>query len=98
MGEANKFYYDEKLKRWVEEGVDPPPEETVLPPPPTASAFPIGTSDHNANSAVRTEGALSNGGPNYGSPTSLGHNAGTPPVPPTSNQFSARGPIGVRSR
>ncbi|KAL8114425.1 hypothetical protein AgCh_021322 [Apium graveolens] len=98
LGEANKFYYDEKLKRWVEEGVDPPPEETVLPPPPTTSAFPIGTSDHSANSAVRTEGSLSNGGPNYGSPTSLGHNAGAPLVPPSSNQFSARGPIGVRSR
>ncbi|KAK1376373.1 Protein transport protein sec16 [Heracleum sosnowskyi] len=98
LGEANKFYYDEKLKRWVEEGVDPPPEEAVLPPPPTTSAFPIGTPDHNMNSAVRNEGALRNGGPNYQSPTSLGHNAGTPPVPPTSNQFSARGPVGVRSR
>ncbi|WOG88461.1 hypothetical protein DCAR_0207696 [Daucus carota subsp. sativus] len=98
LGEANKFYYDEKLKRWVEEGVDPPPEEAVLPPPPTTSAFPIGTSNNNANSAVKTEGALSNGGPNYQSPTSLGHNAGTPPVPPTSNQFSARGQMGVRSR
>ena len=63
MGETNKFYYDEKLKRWVEEGVDPPAEEAALPPPPTTAAFPNGTSDYNLNSALKNEGPRSNGSP-----------------------------------
>ncbi|WOG86276.1 hypothetical protein DCAR_0205477 [Daucus carota subsp. sativus] len=98
LGETNKFYYDEKLKRWVEEGVDPPAEEAALPPPPTTAAFPNGTSDYNLNSALKNEGPRSNGSPDQGGPTSLVHSSGIPPIPPTSNQFSARGRMGVRSR
>ncbi|KAF6141683.1 hypothetical protein GIB67_001235 [Kingdonia uniflora] len=97
LGEKNKFYYDEKLKRWVEEGTDPPIEETTPPPPPTMS-FQNGMSDYNMNDAFRTEGYGSNGGPTIKSPTPSERNSGIPPIPPNSNQFSARGRIGVRSR
>ncbi|KAM7525569.1 hypothetical protein LguiA_015471 [Lonicera macranthoides] len=100
LGDTNKFYYDEKLKRWVEEGVDPPAEEAALPPPPTNATFPNGTSDYNLKNALKSEGSLSNGSPpEYKSPTPPpGHGSGMPPIPPTSNQFSARGRMGVRSR
>lgn len=39
LGETNKFYYDEKLKRWTEEGADLLAEEATLLPPPTIAAF-----------------------------------------------------------
>ncbi|KAE9459402.1 hypothetical protein C3L33_08687, partial [Rhododendron williamsianum] len=39
LGEQNRFYYDEKLKRWVEEGAEAPAEEAALPPPPTIPEF-----------------------------------------------------------
>ena len=97
MGETNKFYYDEKLKRWVEEGVDPPAEEAALPPPPTTATFPNGTSDYNLNSALKSEGFRSNGSPEQKSPGPV-HSSGIPPIPHTSNQFSSRGRMGVRSR
>lgn len=98
LGESNKFYYDEKLKRWVEEGVEPPAEEVAPPPPPTMATFQNGTSDYNLNSALKSEGSNSNGSPEFRSPTSLGHSSGIPPIPTTSNQFSARGRMGVRAR
>ncbi|CAK9181932.1 unnamed protein product [Ilex paraguariensis] len=98
LGETNKFYYDEKLKRWVEEGAVPPAEETALPPPPTAAAFQNGTSDYNLKSAINSEVSLGNGSPEFRSPTPQEHSSGIPPLPPTSNQFSARGRMGVRSR
>ncbi|KAL3497493.1 hypothetical protein ACH5RR_040225 [Cinchona calisaya] len=96
LGDKNKFYYDEKLKRWIEEGAEPPAEETALPPPPTA-AFQNGTSDYNLKTALKTEGSVGNGSPEFKSPT-LDHSSGMPPLPPTSNQFSARARMGVRSR
>lgn len=99
MGETNKFYYDEKLKRWVEEGADPPAEEAALPPPPTIAAFPNGSSNYNLKSALIGEGSnQGNGSPEYKSPTHVGHSSGIPPIPTSSNQFSARGRTGVRSR
>lgn len=36
LGEASKFYYDEKLKMWREEGVDAIPDLSPPPPPPTS--------------------------------------------------------------
>ncbi|KAL3685238.1 hypothetical protein R1sor_003260 [Riccia sorocarpa] len=85
LGEKNKFYYDEKLKKWVEEGVDPV-EEAPLPPPPTAAKF----SNKVEEPTPEIQAGLGDGpGPR---PLS-----GTPPVPP-SNQFSARTKQGVRSR
>lgn len=98
LGETNKFYYNEKLKRWVEEGVDPPAEEAALPPPPTMATFQNGTPDHGSKSAAKSEGALSNGSSEFSSGTFVGHSSGIPPIPATSSQFSARGRMGVRSR
>ncbi|KAF5181677.1 transport protein sec16 [Thalictrum thalictroides] len=99
LGETNKFYYDEKLKRWVEEGVDPPAEEIAPPPPPTAAAFQNGMSDYNIKSAFKGDSSPSNGGAETKSPPSSERASGIPPIPPSSsNQFSARGRMGVRSR
>ncbi|KAF3448329.1 hypothetical protein FNV43_RR09042 [Rhamnella rubrinervis] len=97
LGEKNKFYYDEKLKRWVEEGVEPPAEEAALPPPPTAISQ-NGTSDYNLKSAMKKDGSPSNGSPDFKNSTPSEHTSGIPPIPPSSNQFSARGRMGVRSR
>ncbi|KAK1325360.1 hypothetical protein QJS10_CPA01g02765 [Acorus calamus] len=89
LGESNKFYYDEKLKRWVEEGVEPPAAEAALPPPPTNTTFMNGTSEYDINSAFKGQSTPSNGG----SPPSE-HSSGMPPIPPSTNQFSARGRMG----
>lgn len=95
MGDENKFYFDKQLNTWVEKGAEPPAMETALPPPP--AAFQNGTSDYNLKTALKSEGSLSNGSPEFKSP-SLDQGAGIPPLPPTSNQFSARSRMGVRSR
>ncbi|KAG6418770.1 hypothetical protein SASPL_120975 [Salvia splendens] len=94
LGETNKFYYDEKLKRWVEEGVDPPAPEAALPPPPKASVFQNGASEMNSlQSEPRNNGNLE-----FKSPSTMDNSPGMPPLPPTANQYSARGRMGVRSR
>ncbi|XP_004244711.1 protein transport protein SEC16B homolog [Solanum lycopersicum] len=99
LGDSNKFYYDEKLKRWVEEGAELPAAEPPLAPPPTAPAFQNGAPDYNVKSVLKSESPLCNNGfPEMKSPTSSDNGAGIPPLPPTSNQFSARGRMGVRSR
>lgn len=97
MGEKNKFYYDEKLKRWVEEGAEPPAEETALPPPPTTAVFQNGSTEYNLKSALKTEGSPVNEGSDLRT-LSPELTPGMPPIPPTTNQFSARGRMGVRSR
>ena len=98
MGETNKFYYDNKLKRWVEEGVDPPAEEAALAPPPTMGNYQNGTSDYGSRSSLKSEGSVSNGSSEYLSGNmSVGHSSGFPPLPATSSQFSARGK-NVRAR
>ncbi|KAL3645591.1 hypothetical protein CASFOL_010771 [Castilleja foliolosa] len=99
LGDSNKFYYDEKLKRWVEEGAEPPAQEAAPPPPPPTSVFQNGTSDYNLKSAMQSQTSYSSGGPEYKSPSVVDNNSGIPPLPPTtSNQYSARGRMGVRSR
>ncbi|KAK4363316.1 hypothetical protein RND71_018557 [Anisodus tanguticus] len=99
LGDTNKFYYDEKLKRWVEEGAELPAAEPPLAPPPTTAAFQNGAPDYNVKSVLKSEGSIRNNGfPEMKSPTSADNGAGIPPLPPTSNQFSARGRMGVRSR
>ncbi|KAF7810104.1 protein transport protein SEC16B-like protein [Senna tora] len=98
LGETNKFYYDEKLKRWVEEGAEPPAEEAALPPPPTTATFQNGNTEYNLKSALKTEGSSSNEGPELRTLSSSENTPGIPPIPPSSNQFSARGRMGVRSR
>jgi len=97
LGEKNKFYYDENLKRWVEEGAEPPAEETALPPPPPSAALQNGMSDYNLKSALKSENSPSNGSPEFTSPT-MERSSGIPPIPTVQNQFSARGRTGVRSR
>jgi len=97
LGEKNKFYYDEKLKRWVEEGVQPQSEETALPPPPKTAAFQKGSTEYSLKSALKNEVSSSKEG--YDSKTkSHEHNRGIPPIPPSTTQFSGRGRVGVRSR
>ncbi|XP_010258928.1 PREDICTED: protein transport protein SEC16B homolog [Nelumbo nucifera] len=98
LGEKNKFYYDEKLKRWVEEGTEPPSEEAALPPPPPTSVFQNGMSDYNIRDAFKSESLPADEMPETKSPTPLERSPGIPPIPPSSNQFSARGRMGVRSR
>ncbi|XP_052209380.1 protein transport protein SEC16B homolog isoform X2 [Diospyros lotus] len=98
LGEKNKFYYDEKLKRWVEEGAEPPAEEAALPPPPTSAALQNGTSDYNLRGALKSENSPSSGSPEFTSPSPPEQSSGIPPIPPVQNQFSARGRAGVRSR
>ncbi|XP_068306701.1 protein transport protein SEC16B homolog [Pyrus communis] len=98
LGETNKFYYDEKLKRWVEEGVEPPAEEAALPPPPTSTPFQNGVSDYNLRSVLKKEGSPTKGSPDLQTSTPLGPTSGTPPIPPSSNQFSSRARLGIRSR
>lgn len=98
LGEKNKFYYDEKLKRWVEEGAEIPAEEAALPPPPpTTAAFQNGSTEYNLKSALKTEDSTLN---EYSSTrtSSPEPSPGMPPIPPSSNQFSARSRMGVRSR
>ncbi|CAO2819857.1 unnamed protein product [Amaranthus hypochondriacus] len=97
LGDTNKFYYDEKLKRWVEEGAEPPPEESALPPPPTTAVFQNGKSDYNLKTALNNGLQATDG--SAGSVSSTPESS--PAFPPTlssSNQFSARGRMGVRSR
>ncbi|XP_051129413.1 protein transport protein SEC16B homolog [Andrographis paniculata] len=96
LGESNKFYYDEKLKRWVEEGAETPAQEPALPPPPPTTVFQNGNSEYNLKTALESQASLSNGIPESGN--ILDNNSGMPPLPPTSNQYSARGRLGVRSR
>lgn len=97
MGDTNKFYYNEKLKRWVEEGVDSPAEEAALPPPPTMATFQNGSPDYNLKTALRTE-PMSSGSSDFASPPPASHTSGIPMIPATTNQFSARGRTGVRAR
>ncbi|KAL6007833.1 hypothetical protein ACLOJK_033336 [Asimina triloba] len=98
LGERNKFYYDEKLKRWVEEGAEPSAEEAALPPPPTIASFQNSTSESNLKSGSKVEVLPPNGGMEVKSSNHSEHGSGLPPIPPSSHQISARGRIGVRSR
>ncbi|KAL4570944.1 hypothetical protein LXL04_026609 [Taraxacum kok-saghyz] len=99
LGDTNKFYYDEKLKRWVEEGVDPPVEEPALAPPPTfqnQNQNQNGTPQYNLQTALNSQGSLSLSNGDFTSPSPMPM-GGMPPLP-ASNQFSARGRTGVRAR
>ncbi|GMH26647.1 hypothetical protein Nepgr_028490 [Nepenthes gracilis] len=98
LGEANRFYYDEKLKRWIEEGAEPPAEEASPPPPPTTAAFRNQTSDSSLKNAFNEVGPATDSSLESRSSTPSGSNAGFPSIPPLSNQFSAHGRTGVRSR
>ena len=95
LGETNKFYYDEKLKRWVEEGAEPPAEEAALPPPPTSAAFQNGMmNDLTMQDTPKAENCHTSS--DNKSPISSEGSSGIPPIPPSSNQYRTR--MGVRSR
>ncbi|MBA0640147.1 hypothetical protein Goklo_023113 [Gossypium klotzschianum] len=96
LGEKNKFYYDEKLKRWVEEGAEPPAEESALPPPPTNAAFQNGVNDLSVKDTPKIEGFHKSS--ENKSSISSERSSGIPPIPPSSNQYSARARMGIRSR
>ncbi|KAL6981727.1 hypothetical protein U1Q18_023349 [Sarracenia purpurea var. burkii] len=98
LGNKNKFYYDEKLKRWVEEGAEPPSEEATLPPLPISAVFQNKIPDYTLKDGPKTDNLHFTGEPDHKSPSSLEWNSGIPPIPPSSNQFSARGHTGVRAR
>ena len=96
LGEKNKFYYDEKLKRWVEEGAEPPAEEAALPPPPTTAAFQNGMNDLSIKDTPKIE-SLHTSSENK-SFISSERSSGIPPIPPSSNQYSAHARMDVCSR
>lgn len=98
LGEKNKFYYDEKLKRWVEEGAEPPAEETALAQPPTFSSFQNVMPYNNVTDASIPESVYTSSGPENHTPSTPDQSPGIPPIPPNLNQFSARGRMLVRSR
>lgn len=97
MGENNKFYYDDKLKRWVEEGAEPPAEEPALAPPPTTAAFMNGVScldkKDESNNTIHA-----NGQAEFNSANSFEKKAGTPPLLSGANHFSACGRMAVQAR
>ncbi|XP_057487137.1 protein transport protein SEC16B homolog [Actinidia eriantha] len=98
LGEKNKFYYDEKLKRWVEEGAETPSEEATLLPPPTSAAFQNKMPDYTPKDGPEIDNVHYNGEQEHKSPYSLEQNSGIPPIPPSSNHFAARGHMGVCAR
>ncbi|XP_020584994.1 protein transport protein SEC16A homolog isoform X2 [Phalaenopsis equestris] len=98
LGESNKFYYDEKLKRWVEEGAELPASEAFLPPPPMAASFQNGKSDYDVKNVLKSNGLIMDAKQETQLDTPSEQVFGLPPVPPSQNQFSARSRGGVRSR
>lgn len=96
LGESNKFYYDEKLKRWVEEGAEPPAEQPSLQAPPKVASFQNGAAEYNINNALKNPSIGVEGGSETKYPIPLQSSA-IPPISPSPNQFSARR-MGVRSR
>lgn len=98
LGEANKFYYDEKLKRWVEEGAENPSEEATLPPPPSNAAFQNRMSDNTPKDERKVDNSQCNGGSHHESQSPLEMNLGNQPIPCSSDQLSARGRTGIRAR
>lgn len=92
LGDENKFYYNKDLKKWVEEGAEQTLEDVALPPPPITAGFKSngGSVLHDAQGGAKVEGP---DGSRLSSLTEI------PPLPPSGNQFSARGRLhGVRSR
>ncbi|KAK9079956.1 hypothetical protein SSX86_001631 [Deinandra increscens subsp. villosa] len=94
LGNPNKFYFDEKLNRWVEEGVDLPAEEPALAPPPTMATFQNGSANYSLKAALTTESMSSE----FASPIPASHTSGIPLIPATTNHLSARGRTGIRAR
>ncbi|KAG5538647.1 hypothetical protein RHGRI_019268 [Rhododendron griersonianum] len=98
LGETNRFYYDEKLKRWVEEGAETPSEEATLPPPPRNAAFQNRMPDNSLKDGPNLEKLHSNDGSDHENQSPLELNFGKQPIPHSSDQFSARRRMGIRAR
>ncbi|KAL8142224.1 hypothetical protein V2J09_015256 [Rumex salicifolius] len=98
LGETNKFYYDEKLKRWVEEGAAPPAEEPALAPPPTTASFINGFPDQHMNDGALTPPLHQNTEQQFKSPDPPERSSVMPPISPATNQYSSRARMGVRAR
>ncbi|KAF8117128.1 hypothetical protein N665_0012s0133 [Sinapis alba] len=98
LGEENQFYYDENLKRWVERGVEPPAEEAALAPPPILGTYQKNSLGFENKSDMKNEMSPTSGSCSSGSPTPSESYSGIPPISQGSNQFSARGRMGVHSR
>ncbi|GFZ01162.1 RGPR-like protein [Actinidia rufa] len=82
LGEKNRFYYDEKLKRWVEEGAEPPAEEAAPPPPPTTAAFQNGNVRLQLEQCIKKYVDTFNKG--GGNPTSLFQSPSVSSIKPAS--------------
>ncbi|KAH0470031.1 hypothetical protein IEQ34_001589 [Dendrobium chrysotoxum] len=98
LGESNKFYYDEKLKRWVEDGVELSTAEASLPPPPTAASFQNGKSHYDVKNALKTNSHTTDPKQDTKVDDPSEQGFGLPSLPPSQNQFSERNRGGVRSR
>ncbi|KAL2892484.1 Protein transport protein SEC16B-like protein [Bienertia sinuspersici] len=98
LGETNKFYYDEKLKRWVEEGAEPQAEEMTFAPPPTTTTFMNGMPNHDRKHDSSNATSHANGNSEHKHTNSSGQSAELPPIPSGTNHFTARGRMGVRAR
>ncbi|CAL5340266.1 unnamed protein product [Camellia sinensis] len=94
LGEKNKFYYDENLKRWLEEGAEPPGDEPALPPPPQSASLQNRIAYYTG---PKIDNVHSNNELEYKSPSSE-WNSGILPTPPSSNHLSAHGRMGVHAR
>lgn len=98
LGEKNKFYYDENLKRWVEEGIDHPAEEAALPPPPTTSALQKTASQENLNDRLQAENLHGSSGQDFIGSSSSDSIPGIPPIPRSSMNSTTRGRMGICAR
>ncbi|XP_039063475.1 protein transport protein SEC16B homolog [Hibiscus syriacus] len=74
----------------------PSAEETALPPPPTSTAFLNGVNDLSLKDTPKIE-SFHTSSENKSSLSSE-RSSGIPPIPPSSNQYSAHAQMGVRSR
>jgi COPII coat assembly protein SEC16 len=81
----------------VEEGAEVRAEEPPLPPPPTKASFQNAVPNYSSNGPVGG-GDAANGFADVKTSNAPELSSGMPPMPPTQNQFSARGRMGVRSR
>lgn len=82
----------------MEEGAEVPAEEPPLPPPPTNPSFQNSIPESNLNGPPVGGGYTANGFAEARILNRSEPSSGMPPMPPTQNQFSARGRMSVRSR
>lgn len=107
LGGENKFYYNEELKMWIEEGVDPQTVSAGPPPPPSDHELsgvvaPVGTMLNDAGPLRTPQAAVSS----HGEPEVLGVASqlpkpsipGRPAIPQMNGQIREPGPSKYRAR